>query len=68
MVSMVKRDVFGLIICPNCQKHFRPILGERKTDLCIQDEFPNAEPWEREQLLTGLCSNRCWNKYLGVER
>ena len=52
--------------CPNCGKMFKPILGERRRpDLLIQQEFPDAKPFEREQLITGLCSDKCWKEYLG---
>jgi len=54
------------MICPNCKKEYIPSLGKRKTNKLIQVEFPNAEPWEREQLLTGICSDKCWDEYLGV--
>ena len=53
------------IICPNCKKQYIPIL-ERKTDKCIQNEYPNAPKWQREQLISGLCSDKCWNEYLGI--
>lgn len=57
----------GKTICPNCKKAYWPTLGERKHEhLLIQEEFPDARPIEREQLLTGLCSDACWNAYLGI--
>lgn len=31
----------------------------------IQELWPDATPMQREQLMTGLCSDECWNKYLG---
>jgi hypothetical protein len=52
--------------CPQCGKEYVPSLGERKTDLLIQEEFPDATRTQREQLVTGLCSDKCWNEYLGV--
>ena len=52
--------------CPQCKKEYKPDLGERKTDNCIQDEFPNATPIQREQLVTGICSDECWDNFLGV--
>lgn len=64
---MVQRNADDSVTCPQCLKNYFPILGERKTNMCIQDEFPRAKPYEREQLITGLCSDACWNKYLGVE-
>jgi len=53
--------------CPNCYKVYEPELGERKyPGLLIQQEFPDAEEYQREQLITGLCSDECWDKYLGL--
>ena len=54
------------IQCPNCKKVYEPELGERKTNELIQVEFSNAKHYQREQLISGLCSDKCWNKYLGV--
>jgi hypothetical protein len=57
-----------MIQCPNCKRYYEPILGKRKEpDKLIQEEFPNAEPYQREQLITGLCSDKCWDEYLGVK-
>jgi hypothetical protein len=55
-----------IIICPNCKKKYIPEL-ERKTDKPTQVEFPNEPRWKREQLITGLCSNKCWNKFVGMK-
>lgn len=60
-------DAEGLTICPNCKKHFKPELGERDPDMLIQDQFPKATPMQREQLVTGLCSTRCFNQFIGKE-
>jgi len=56
-----------MITCPNCKKVYEPVLGYRKTDKLIQQEFPNTKPWQREQLITGICSDECWNAYLGID-
>lgn len=56
-----------MMACPNCGKVYKPVLGDRQhPDLLIQEEFPTAKPWEREQLVSGLCSDKCWNQFLGV--
>lgn len=60
-------DENGLTICPQCKRRYVPTLGERDPDQLIQVQFPKATPEQREQLLTGLCSTKCWNKYLGME-
>jgi hypothetical protein len=53
--------------CPACGKVYEPVLGERKRpDLLIQQEFPNATDEEREQLITGICSDKCWHEFLGA--
>ena len=52
--------------CPNCKKVYEPELGERKRpELLIQQEFPDAKGYQREQLITGICSDKCWDEYLG---
>ena len=50
--------------CPVCKKEYEPVLGERDGRL-IQVQFPDAEPFEREQLITGICSDACWENELG---
>jgi uncharacterized Zn finger protein (UPF0148 family) len=59
-------DVDGKTICPNCNKHFYPVLGERNPYIMIQEQFPDAKPWQREQLVSGICSQKCWTEYLGI--
>jgi hypothetical protein len=55
----------GLIKCPNCKKEYKPIL-KRQTDKLIQIEFPKATTIQREQLISGLCSQKCWDLFLGI--
>ncbi len=58
----------GRTHCPHCDRYYWPKLGARnvhKQHMTIQMEFPNAKPFEREQLQTGICSSECWDKYLG---
>ena len=60
------RDPQGRTACPNCGKVYVPDLGERPADgRLIQEQFPEATAIQREQLMTGLCSDKCWNAYLG---
>jgi len=61
-----KFDEKGLTICPECQKHYKPILGTRDCNRKIQDEYPNAENWVREQLVSGICSQLCWGRHIGI--
>ena len=55
----------GLIICPNCKKEYKPIL-KRKDNELIQITYPKATQEEKEQLISGLCSSKCWNEFLGL--
>lgn len=50
--------------CPNCEKWYDTEL-DRKTDQNIQVEFPNEPAWKREQLISGICSDECWDQFLG---
>jgi hypothetical protein len=66
--------------CPNCKKEYIPVLEQRPDFTArntqwkiernlIQDVWPDKEGFtaeQREQLQTGMCSNHCWDKYLGV--
>ena len=62
---MITPNEKGLIVCPNCKKEYKPKLT-RHTDNLIQIEYPQATKEEREQLISGLCSDKCWNEYLGL--
>lgn len=47
--------------CPQCKRIYEPELpprpkGDRRM---IQDIYPDAEPYQREQLQTGYCSDKC---------
>lgn len=61
---MITPNEKGLIMCPNCKKEYKPIL-KRKGNELIQISHPNATKEEREQLISGLCSNKCWKEFLG---
>jgi hypothetical protein len=62
-----RKDDKGNTICPQCGVSYKPILGERDDTILIQHQFPNATKEEREQLITGLCSDRCWKRFIGEE-
>ena len=63
--------------CPNCHKFYTPELLQDprnadayaawKNGALVQVAFPNATPTQREQLITGMCSDECWNAFLGLE-
>lgn len=63
------KDADGKTICPNCQRHYLPELPEKDPhdDRVMQAIYPEAEPYQREQLISGLCSDRCWDEYLGSD-
>lgn len=64
-------------ICPNCKREYIVLLSynpdfrkkyhkwaqERKL---VQNVWPDATANQREQLQTGICSDECWDEYLGV--
>ena len=52
------------MMCPMCKKNYEPVL-KRKTGKLIQDEFPTATKEQREQLISGVCSDECWDKMFG---
>lgn len=54
--------------CPNCRKTYTPELTWPEGDnRHIQEIFPNAPAWQREQLISGICSDKCWDEFLGVK-
>jgi hypothetical protein len=61
-LDLRKKDNTGRTICPNCGIHYYPVLDpEHHVQLAIKETFP----WQREQMLTGLCCDLCWKKYNG---
>jgi hypothetical protein len=62
------KDVQGKTICPVCKKHYTPELPERdpNDDRCIQDIYPKSKAYQREQLVSGVCSDACWDKMWGI--
>jgi hypothetical protein len=56
------------VICPNCGKIYQPVLVRPPNDgRPIQAIFPFAPSWQREQLISGMCSDACWVAFLGPE-
>lgn len=56
----------GTVQCPNCGKIYKPTLQRPEgDDRLIQDIFPESTSEEREQLMTGICSDECWDQFLG---
>ena len=51
--------------CPNCLNEYNAVLERKSPDVSVQVEFPDSEPWQREQLISGICSDRCWDEFIG---
>lgn len=45
----------GIITCPNCKQSYKPEY-ERKEDA------PEGTIY-REQFISGICSDKCWDEY-----
>lgn len=67
------------MICPSCGKTYTPDLMKdplfdekfeawKYGRIVIQRVWPDATPIQREQLQTGICSDKCWDNFLGPER
>ena len=61
-------------ICPQCGKTYVPDLIQEapqkvaswlRGEGLIQSIFPTAQAYQREQLQTGLCSDDCFDDYVG---
>jgi hypothetical protein len=51
---MVEPNDEGKITCPGCKKQYQPKL-QRRDNRLIQEQFPDASPAEREELISGFC-------------
>ncbi len=52
--------------CPNCREGYKTVL-ERKNNKPIQEQYPDAQKWQREQLISGICSQKCWEEFIGLK-
>ncbi len=69
---MIRVNEDGTVTCPQCNKTYLVELAQRadwagkfslmKTNT-IQKVWPTAMEYQREQLTTGLCSDKCWNDF-----
>lgn len=61
--------------CPNCKKEYVPELMAmpgfdhrfqqwKYGRKLIQDVWPDATAIQREQLQTGICSDKCWEEFM----
>ena len=62
---MINPDSNGLVLCPNCKKKYKPILKRLGFESLLK-QYPDSKPYEREQLISGLCSDKCWKEYLSL--
>lgn len=60
-----------MIRCPVCGKVYEPVLKPKPGmqaalgvgwEGMIQNAYPDAPDWQREQLLSGVCSDACWDE------
>ena len=54
VIQVIEPDYEGKITCPLCGKRYTPKL-RRKDDRLIQEQYPDASPAEREELISGIC-------------
>ena len=61
-------------VCPQCGKRSIFSVELEKYERWaakkenIQDVFPELTPIERECIMTGFCSDKCWNALWGDEK
>ena len=46
--------------CPNCQKHYGPLFSSK------EEAVESKDPVAVEQWISGICSDECWDEYLGA--
>lgn len=76
-MSTLKQKIFGdkskttidnddnvRFTCPQCGKTYTPVLKRKLHGIPIQQEFPHASAWAREQHISHLCSDECWNRFV----
>ena len=61
MVSAYQTDEDGNHICPNCGTAYEPDFDSKEKAKKYADE-----KYQIEQYITGLCSDDCWDDYLGL--
>jgi len=51
--------------CPFCGKVYRTeLVRPRFSTRKVQEIFPDEPAWKREQLISGVCSQECWDRNL----
>lgn len=56
--------------CRHCNKYYETELEPPSADdkRKIQDIYPDALPYQREQLKSDICSDKCWDEHLWGEQ
>lgn len=70
---MIQVNEDGMVTCPQCNKTYLVELAQRadwagKFSLTkiklVQEVWPTAMVYQQEQLITGLCSDKCQYEHL----
>jgi len=56
-------------ICPNCGREYETDFEapDPRDPRLIQKIYPDAEPYQREQLKLGYCSDKCFDESIGAD-
>ena len=60
IVSTYRTTNDGNHIYSNCNSKYEPDFSSK------EEAKQNGEDYQIEQHITGLCSDDCWNEYLGI--
>lgn len=60
MVSTFETTEDGKHVCPNCKRAYEPAYDSK------EEAKEHGTDAEKEQYITGLCSDGCWDEYLGI--
>jgi len=60
MVSVYQTDKEGRHICPECHRAYEPDFDSK------EEAKEKGESYQKEQYITGLCSDECWQSYLSI--
>ena len=62
---MIEPNADGTVTCIQCGVDFKPALVRPPgDDRPLQLIYPNARPIEREQLISGIGCDACWDLFL----
>jgi hypothetical protein len=52
----------NLKYCIVCKKYYEPVFSDREEAMAM------GTPTEKEQWISGICSDECWCNFLGPEK